>query len=317
MQLNNKFSVSMLIGSAACLAIGTVLAKPFLDDLSPLLFLVVQLGASICFLWSMILFQKVQLVSGESLMPLILIGLIIGIGAICTILALRFSSASQASLIFATQPVLIMAFAWSLLRERPKTIFMLLGILAIIGVAIIVGNPSSSDSNNTFWGNIFALSSTACAALYVVWMRRITSTQNPLIALAILQTVAMIVGFLAWLTGGHIAPHMSSNVSMFQLMAAAGTGIIYYGLAFWLYLLGLQKVPASLAGLYLNLVPVFTVGLAFVLLGERLTSMQWGGATIVLASVAGISLLIARNEQSSKQVSDDTSQVARPTKEFS
>ena len=303
MQLNDKFSVSMLIGSAACLAIGTVLAKPFLDDLSPLLFLVVQLGASICFLWSMILFQKVQLVSGESLMPLILIGLIIGIGAICTILALRFSSASQASLIFATQPVLIMAFAWSLLGERPRTVFMWLGVLAVTGVAIIVGGPSSSDSDNTFWGNTFAFLSTTCAALYVVWMRRITSTQHPLIALAVLQTVALIVSFLAWLTSTHIVPYTSSKVSMFPLIVAAGTGIIYYGLAFWLYLLGLQKVPASLAGLYLNLVPVFTVGLAFALLGERLTGMQWGGALIVLAAVSSISLLIA-HERSSKQSSE-------------
>jgi drug/metabolite transporter (DMT)-like permease len=55
-------------------------------------------------------------------------------------------------------------------------------------------------------------------------------------------------------------------------MGAAG-GLVYYALAFWLYLIGLQQAPASLA---------------YLVLGERLTLAQWGGALLILVAVVTI-----------------------------
>ena len=49
---------------------------------------------------------------------------------------------------------------------------------------------------------------------------------------------------------------------------AAASGILYYGLAFWLYLTGLQHVTASYAGAFLPLIPVFGVTAGY-LAGER------------------------------------------------
>ena len=59
-------------------------------------------------------------------------------------------------------------------------------------------------------------------------------------------------------------------------------------LAFWFYIIGLKKISTSLAGLFLNLIPIFGVGGAFIFLGERLFIMQWVGAIIILAAVVGI-----------------------------
>lgn len=308
MQSRDMFSVSLLIGSALCLAIGTVITKALLGGMSPFSFLAVQLSASVCFLWSIILFQGLRPAKGESLLPLVLVGLVIGAGSIFTILSLKFTTASQASLIFATQPVLIMAFAWPLLGERPGKAFLGLGVLAVAGVVAAVGAAASSGLDKSLIGNAFAFLSTVLAALYVVWMRGITSRQNPLVALAVLQTVAVIVSLFAWPIGERFLPPTTESVSALEWMATVCTGIIYYGLAFWLYLLGLQKIPASLAGLYLNLVPVFTIGLAFVVLDEVLTGTQWIGAAIVLVAVSAISLLIVRGEQ----VSGRTAQRVSP-----
>ena len=39
-------------------------------------------------------------------------------------------------------------------------------------------------------------------------------------------------------------------------VGAMVSGILYYGLAFWLYLTALRHVPASYAGAFLPLIPV-------------------------------------------------------------
>jgi drug/metabolite transporter (DMT)-like permease len=63
-----------------------------------------------------------------------------------------------------------------------------------------------------------------------------------------------------------------------------------------LYLTGLQDTPASVAGQYINLIPVFGIAASTVFLGEQLTTRQWVGATIIVAAVmvAGTSLASAK-----------------------
>jgi len=56
-------------------------------------------------------------------------------------------------------------------------------------------------------------------------------------------------------------------------LAAAASGVRYYGLAFWFYLTGLRQVSASVAGSLITLVPVF---------GSRRAS--WSGNDSALCS---------------------------------
>jgi drug/metabolite transporter (DMT)-like permease len=65
------------------------------------------------------------------------------------------------------------------------------------------------------------------------------------------------------------------------------SGLVYYGLAYWLYLTGLRHVPASIAAVSFYLIPVFGVAAAS-LVGERLDPAQWVGAIVVAGAVAVI-----------------------------
>ena len=64
------------------------------------------------------------------------------------------------------------------------------------------------------------------------------------------------------------------------------------------YLSGLRHVPASYAGAFLPLIPVFGVTAAF-LLGERLEPWQWFGAAVIVTATA----FIARHESKLTQPS--------------
>ncbi|MGJ8586326.1 MAG: EamA family transporter [Marinosulfonomonas sp.] len=111
----------LLVSSAFLLALGAVLAKALLSPgstaLHPLLFLVAQLGGGLLVLFAFAMITG-QLLWSRSLKRLAIPGLIIGAGSICTILSLYFTTASEASLIFAIQPMIVLGLAWVFLKER-------------------------------------------------------------------------------------------------------------------------------------------------------------------------------------------------------
>ena len=63
-----------------------------------------------------------------------------------------------------------------------------------------------------------------------------------------LATVVELAGGTGWDLGGHGAG---------DWLAAAASGVLYYGLGFWFFVTGLRQVPASVAGSFLPLIPVF------------------------------------------------------------
>ncbi len=65
------------------------------------------------------------------------------------------------------------------------------------------------------------------------------------------------------------------------LLLAAGPTVAGFGL----YNVSLSYLPSSVANLVVTLEPAFTAGIAYVLLGERLTGIQVGGGATILAGV--------------------------------
>lgn len=298
------------VASAFLLALGSVLAKYLLSldqtratTIDPLPFLTFQLIGGVVFL------VVVRLSKGWQHEPIRLLlrpafaGIILGAGSVGTIMALALISASEASVVFATQPVLMLGFAWLLLGERFGPSTTALCMIAVGGVIVIVIGGSISASSSRFAGLAFALMSTASAALYTVWMRGLSGKLDFLTALIVVQLAALSISAVVW-SVANLSEVTSTNYgSPFLIGSAFGTGVIYYGAAFFVYLIGLQNTEASKAGIYLSLVPVFAIALAWFLLDERLAPLQWLGAAIVICAVGGLSALSAKQEGSQREQS--------------
>ena len=80
-------------------------------------------------------------------------------------------------------------------------------------------------------------------------------------------------------------------------LVAASTGICYYGVAFYAYLLAMKHMKAGQAGMYLNLAPAFTIGLAWALLDETFAPLQWTGAVVVFSAVVAITRMMQAEMQ--------------------
>ena len=79
------------------------------------------------------------------------------------------------------------------------------------------------------------------------------------------------------------------SVTSTTWLTAAASGILYYGLAFWLFLAALRRIPATVVGAFIPLTPVFGVTAAY-LVGERLDAHQWFGAALVIGATGGVAI---------------------------
>jgi drug/metabolite transporter (DMT)-like permease len=271
------------------------MTKGALSDVPPLTLLVVQLAVSVAFLWVVVGLQRMRVSLGKEAIQLGMIGLLNpGIAYTFSLLGLTLTTASMSTLLWAAEPILILGLAWLILCERLTPSLLALSALAIFGVLLVAGIDPRAGYNSSLVGNLFVLAGVGCCALYTVLTRRIVSALEPLVVVALQQTVAFVWALAIWpielLNGGSAA--LAAIPSSAWLWAVV-SGILYYALAFWFYITGLKQTPAGLAGLFLNLIPIFGVAGAYVFLGERLSPVQWIGAILILAAVVGITRLPA------------------------
>jgi drug/metabolite transporter (DMT)-like permease len=293
---NGGFVLAMTL-AAACWGAGTVMSKGALGYLPPLTLLVVQLVASLIFLWAVIAIRRMRVPLRRETFRLGLIGLLNpGLAYTFSLLGLALTTASMSALIWAAEPILILGLAWLILRERLTRSLLACSLLALTGVFLVIGISASFDSSGSLTGNLLILAGVFCCALYTVLTRRDASTLDPVLLVALQQTAALLWALLIWpfeLWAGEMI-NLTAISSRTWLWAVA-SGIVYYALAFWFYIIGLKRIPASLAGLFLNLISIFAVGGAYLFLGERLVAVQWAGAALIL--VAAMAMLRFQNPE--------------------
>ena len=285
-------TVAALALAAASWGIGTVISKRATAEIPPLTLLAIQLTASLVLLVVLMRWRRLPF-RDPSASPLLgRLGLLNpGLSYALSLLGLTYITASLSVLLWAMEPVLILFLAGWLLHERITAGLVVLSLVAVAGMLIVIQQP---DSEGDLIGVGLTLAGVACCAIYTVaarrWLGAADSTSQVLVAQQVhaLALAAVLVGG-AWLVNGAILP---AEVSAAGWLSAIVSGVLYYGVAYWLYLSGLRQVPASLAAVSFYLIPVFGVAAGFVLLGERLEPAQWLGVVIVLGAIA---LIVRRN----------------------
>jgi drug/metabolite transporter (DMT)-like permease len=287
-QSSNWRSLTFIVLATACWGLGTVLSKGILAHIPPLTLLVIQLAVSVTFLWTIVAFQRLKLPPLRKVIQPGLTGLLEpGLAYTFGLLGLSLTTASMAALIWAAEPILILGLAWFILGERLSRPLLALALVAISGVFLVIGVDTGAAGSLT--GNLLTLIGVFCCALYVTLSRRLVTGMNPLLLVTLQQTVALVWALLIWpveLFNSGITPLavLTSNMWLWAVIS----GIVYYALAFWFYIIGLKDTSASVAGLFFNLIPIFAVGGAYLFLGERLAPVQWLGAALILAAVVAI-----------------------------
>ncbi len=281
-------AVSAMIGSAACWGFATVMSRDLLDTMSSSALLVIQLTASVAALLLLAIPNTPWRYRSSGIGRAALIGILEpGLTYTIGLVGLSLTSANSASVISASEPVLIVLVAWLLLRQRPSR-----GLVACIGVAVmglllVSGEAFLKRSQASSVGDALIVLATLSAASYVVLSSRVTgdfpaatlASAQQTVGLAFAVSIFFIVQTLG-LERGTIA-----TLSPGMLAYAAFSGVVQYALAFWLYLIGLRYLSPAAAGLWLTLVPVFGLIGAYVWLREIPTELMLAGAVLIIGAV--------------------------------
>jgi drug/metabolite transporter (DMT)-like permease len=176
------------------------------------------------------------------------------LGMVCFIPSLQLTSVSNVAIIIATGPFVTAALAWVWLKEVPRLRTTLASIVALVGIAIIVGGARPGSD---FLGLALAIIMTVAIAVMTVVVRRHRNTS--MVAAAALSNILGCVVSLPLAQG--IAAVTAHDLFIFAMF-----GFCQVALGLSLYMLGSRLLPSGQAALIATLeTPLmpFWVWLAF------------------------------------------------------
>lgn len=197
--------------------------------------------------------------------------------------ALTNTHASQAGVITALLPLMVALAAGVFLGERVGFRTMAGFVTAVAG-AVVLSLASGSDSRapDPALGNFYEFCAMVCATGYTIALKKLTARYSPLFLTA-LQSCAGSVFFFPFL-------FLPATRWPDRFDGAATASVIYLGVfvtmgAYGLYNYGVSRVEAGRASAFVNLIPVLTLFLGWLLLGEKLTSVQYIASFVVILGV--------------------------------
>lgn len=273
-----------LVAAAASWGIATAIAKRAVDEIPPLTLLPIELAVSVTFLGIAVRICRSPIEWSPRLRRLGYLGVLNpGVSYALSLAGLARITASTSVLLWALEPILILALAYLVVRDRVSPMLAGCAAVALGGAVLVVFQPGTEGSPT---GVALTIAGVIACAAYTVISTRLLHEDSPLVVVLVQQAAAL--GFAVVLFTGSVVvgdPGSLSGISAAAWTSAVVAGLLYYAIAFWLYVTGLRGVSAGVAGMFINLVPVFGLAASYAFLDERLTIRQWLGASAILAAV--------------------------------
>ncbi len=197
--------------------------------------------------------------------------------------AVENTTASQAGMITAMLPILVMIAAALILKERIGGRSWLGAVTAVGGVCwLTLLSVPTDEAPNPLLGNFLEFLAMLCAAGYTIALKALTKSYTPFFLTA-LQAVTGCFFYFPLL-------FLPSTKLPKAFHPAPGFAIVYLGAvitlgAYGLYNYGLKHVPANKAASFVNLIPIFSVFLGWLLLGETLSLGQTAAGVVIMGGV--------------------------------
>ena len=275
----------LVLGGAAAYALQIVLLERFAPDYDPVAFTLVEMLAA-C-----LGFTAIALARGELSVPhgwtvwgaLLVTGIFASAFAfLVQTWAQRELSATRTALVFAAEPVfagrvvLTPITAYALFRDRIPVAAWLGVALSTIGLGLLFGIEAGSSL-----GDLLVLGGALAYALQIVLLEGYAPHYDP-VAFTLVEMVAASLGFtaIALVRGELSIPH---GWTLWGALLV--TGVFASAFAFLVQTWAQRELSATRVALVFALEPVFAGLAGFLLAGDRLGVLGWGGCALILAGI--------------------------------
>jgi drug/metabolite transporter (DMT)-like permease len=198
---------------------------------------------------------------------------------------LSLTTVSHAALMVGTMPVILAVGATIFAHERlDATGWMCLAVSTTGAAMIALGRHGSGAGQPSLKGDLLVVFSLMIALFWVLLNKKLVERHSPVVVTAyglLLGTLMLLV----WVPFRYGEPPVA-HVSHKAWLALAASGVLCTATTTLLWNWGMTRVPASQAGVLLNMEPLMGSLLGVFVLGDRLgPSALTGGALILTAAV--------------------------------
>lgn len=201
----------------------------------------------------------------------------------CYFAALERIDASLLSLLLYTFPALVAGAAVALGRERLDGRRVAALVIASAGLALVVGGAPTGGLEPL--GTALGLGAAVVYSTYILVSDGLVARIRPELLTALVCTGAAIPLTAGSAVLGELRPGELTVAGWGWIAALA---VISTVAAIGLFFAGLRRVGPTTASILATVEPLVTVVLAYLAFGERLSPIQLGGGTLVLAAVIAI-----------------------------
>jgi drug/metabolite transporter (DMT)-like permease len=221
--------------------------------------------------------------SWKVMLPLGAIG--VGTHNALAYLGLNYTTATSGVILNSFIPVMIIALSWVLLRERLSPLQLGGVAVSLAGVLTILseGSLAALLAFRLNRGDLLVILSMAMWSIYTIclrWRPAGLGSLSFLFALALIGDLCVLPLYLGEMAFGRRMVWTWTHFAAFASVALFSSVLAYI---FWNR--GVEQVGAQVAGLFVHLMPVFGVVLAWIFLGERLAPFHLAGIALILAGI--------------------------------
>ncbi len=196
----------------------------------------------------------------------------------------KLTTAANTIVLQFTAPVFVILLMALFYRQKPGREDLVTCFLVLLGVLLFFVDGIQAGN---LLGNITALLSGVCYA--GVFMMNTGKNADPISSC-----------FLGQLTAGLLFTPLCFRETDFSLPTAAAVaalGVIQVGGAYILFSVGIQRTPPVTASLISGMEPILNPLLVAAFYGERVTPLAIAGSAIVVCSILGYNIRLAKKDQ--------------------
>jgi drug/metabolite transporter (DMT)-like permease len=195
---------------------------------------------------------------------------------------LSMTTVSHAALMVGTMPVILAVGAAIFAHERMDLVGWIALAGSTCGAALIALGGGHAKGGASLEGDLLVVVSMFIALFWVLWNKRLMERHSHVVV----TTYGLLLGTLmlvAWVPLRYGMPPVA-GVSAKAWLALAGSGVLCTATTTLLWNWGLTQVPASQAGVLLNMEPLIGSLLGVLVLREHLGPQAWVGGGLILVS---------------------------------
>lgn len=200
-------------------------------------------------------------------------------------LGLNYTTATNGVILNSFIPVMIVTMSWLFLREKLQPMQLVGVAISLAGVLTILseGQLQTLLGFRLNIGDIFIILSMAMWSVYTImlrWRPRGLNVISFLWVVGIIGNTCVLPLWLGEMALGHFIAWSWTNLAALLAVALCSSVLAYL---FWNR--GVEEVGANVAGLFVHLMPVFGIVLAWLFLNEELAPYHVMGIVLILSGI--------------------------------